>query len=137
MQTLNPYFSGAAIGPLSETMFANQQNYKKFTFHILQEILFSVPIAMYFPKNFYLVQEINKKVGIIQSTGLIDYWISFYLNSAFMKFQTSKSPKKLNLSHLSGGFLLWAGGCLLGMLFFISELFIRTKNVHHFKNIKK
>jgi hypothetical protein len=121
MKTLNPYFKGAAVGPLSEVLYANQQNYKNFTFRVLPEKLFSVPVVMYFPKNHYLKDQINSKTNILSSAGLINRWTSNYLWPTPAQ-NPQIGPKTLTVGQLAGGIFVYAGGCGLAIFGFISEV---------------
>lgn len=125
MQTLNPLFKGATVGPLSEVIYANIQNSKNFTFHVLPEILFSVAVAMYFPKNHYLADEFSSRVSILHSAGLIDRWTSKYL-SLVGRQTSSTGPKKLNVGHLTGILYIYTAGCILGMICFVLENIAQT-----------
>ena len=123
MKTLDPNFKGAVVGPLSEVIYANLKNFKKFTFRVLPEILFSVPVAMYFPKNHFLVNEINSKISILKSAGLIDWWTSKYLQGR--KEPLTIVPAKLNIKHLAGGFYIFIGGFTIAVICFIIERFVK------------
>lgn len=125
--TLNPYFKGATVGPVSEVLYANQQNYENFTLRVLPEVLFSVPVAVFLPKNHFLVNEINSQISILNAAGLVDYWITKYLH--FKAREVSSSiPKKLNVGQLQGGLLMYLAGCGLGFLVFLIELFTMFKS---------
>lgn len=120
MMTLNPNFKGAAVGPLSEAIYANQQNYKNFTFRVLPEVLLSVPMAMFFPKKHFLADEFSHKINILNSAGLIDKWMSNYLIKIPPEDQ-SAHPKKLTIDQLTGGIYLYLGGTFISLISFIIE----------------
>lgn len=122
-KTLDPSFKGAVVGPLSEVMYENKKNYKNFTYHVLPEVLLSMPVAMYYPKNHFLASTVNSKIRIIQSAGLIDKLMSKYLE---MPKQTpSTGPSKLSVKHLAGGLYIYVGGCLIAMICFLLEKFCK------------
>jgi hypothetical protein len=124
MQTLNTDFKGAAVGPFSEVIYANQINHKNFTFRVLPEIIFAFQIAMYLPKNHFLVDEIEKCIGLLHSAGLINYWEKLYVNSFYMNYKVGDDgPKILTFGHLSGIFYILMGGCGLSFICFLFELF--------------
>ncbi|KAG5683339.1 hypothetical protein PVAND_012625 [Polypedilum vanderplanki] len=135
MQTLNPKFKGAAVGPLYEIIYANQLNYKNFTFKTLPEIIFALPVAMYLPKNHFLKSEIEYCVGFLHASGLIDYWQKQYLNDFYLKIDTiNDEPKILTFSHLSGIFYIWIGCCCASILCFFFEII--WKKIENFRNGK-
>lgn len=129
MQTLNPYFKGSVVGPLAEVIYANKRNYKNFTFRVLPEILFSIPLAMYFPKNHYLVNEVNTKISILHAAGLINRWTSEYLGMTYTA-APAKGPKKLNLEQLEGGIFIFVIGCVVGSIIFLFEKLAIIKIYH-------
>jgi hypothetical protein len=96
-------------------------NQKNFTLKILPEILFSLPLAMYFPKHHYLASIIDAKVKILHSAGLIDYWISQYLTDT-NKEVPSPRPKMLTVEQLAGGIYVLLAGCGIGLLTFLAEI---------------
>lgn len=102
-------------------------NQKNFTLRILPEILFSLPLAMYFPKNHYLAEIIDKKVKLLHSAGLLDFWTSSYLKQ-LNKDISSPGPSMLTIEQLAGSFYILLGGLTLGTFVFIVEL-----SVHVFK----
>jgi len=123
LKTLDPHFTGAAVGPLSEVTYSNQLNYENFTLNVMAEILFSVPVVILFPKNFYLVNEINLRINIMHAAGLIDYWKTKYSNADYARAKTNAPrPKKLSLFNLSGGFYIWVGGSLLAFVVCVIEI---------------
>lgn len=115
------YHNVKLAGPISEAMHLNQKNYKNFTLRILPETLFSIPIAMYFPKNHFLANEVNSKISILHSAGLIDHWVSMYLTES-PKETFSSGPRQLSVAQLMGGIYIYFGGLLLGFLTFLVEL---------------
>lgn len=123
LKTLNPYNRIATVGPLTDILYDNQKNYKNFTFKILPEILLAVPVAMYFPKNHFIVNEISSRINNIESAGLKNYFISKYL--FVVKEDVSTPLVKLNLDHLSGGFVLYLGGCIFGIATLLLEISIK------------
>lgn len=119
--TLNPYFKGSTVGPSSEVIYANQQNYKNFTLRILPEIVFSVPVAIFFPKNHFLVDEINAKISDFNSAGLISFWTSKYLNANFKDVPTV-GPRKITVDHLAGALFIFIAGCGCSFTCFVVEI---------------
>lgn len=94
---------------------------------ICRENFMSIPIVIYTRKNFYLLKAMNQKIETLNAAGLIEYW--YYLS--FLQDFSNREvdpPKILTFDHLSGCFEIWAGGCLVSFLSFISEwMFIRWK----------
>jgi len=84
-----------------------------------------MPVVIYMKKNSYLVNAVNDKIGTLRAAGLIDYWYTLSFTNNFHK-KEGKPRKVLSWDHLSGCFEIWAGGCLLSSLAFMSEfIFLR------------
>jgi hypothetical protein len=108
------------LGPLSEVVLLNKDNENNFTLRILPEVLFSVPIAMYFPKNHFLENLIDQKINILNSAGLVDYLISKYAPKP-VEPETMLEPKRLTFDQLAGGIYVCLAGSLMSFLAFIVE----------------
>lgn len=119
-------FKGGVIQPLLEVIFLNQQNYKNFTFNVLKEYLFDVQIVNYFPKNFYLVESLNDKIGILKAAGLVNLWMERYIDKSYIKIKQQRTgAKPMNVVQLYGGFQLLAIGLFLACLAFAVESLTR------------
>jgi hypothetical protein len=92
---------------------------------VLPEILFALPVAMYFPKNHFLANEVDSKISNLHSAGIIDRLIENYL-VAIPKQSSSPGPKKLNFEQLTGGIYIFLGGCLIGILTFLVEILMKA-----------
>ncbi|CRK90889.1 CLUMA_CG004578, isoform A [Clunio marinus] len=126
LKTLDPYFNGVTVGPLTEVWYLNQMNSKNFTLRVFPEILFSIPIAMYFPKDHFLKKIFDLRVSELETAGLIDKMILKYLKPS-QKIIPTHSPKKLSIENLIGGFYILIIGCVLGFVAFLLEIIIQTK----------
>lgn len=101
----------------------NKRNYNNHTFNVLNEVVMTVPIVFYLQKNSYLTEIFNKKIDDLKSAGLIDYWISKYLDPKYYKLkQKEKGLKKLNITELLGAFKLLGIGAFLASFAFLVEL---------------
>lgn len=69
-------------------------------------------------------------MSLYKSAGLIDYWVSKYLNTIYLNAQTTNiGPRKLNLEQLLGGFEVWLIGCGFSALILFLEI-IANKSMH-------
>lgn len=143
LNTLDSSFKGGIIQPLLEVIFLNQQNYKNYTFNVLKEYLIDVQIVYYFPKNYYLVEPLNEKIGICKAAGLVKFWMERYIDKSYIKIKQQKtSARILSLHQLLGGFQVLAIGLLVAILAFIvekfstSEMFKCLGKVNKYKSVR-
>lgn len=136
LKTLSPNFKGAVCSSLDEVVYMNQKNFKTFTFRISNEYLKTSPVAFYFPKNSFLVHPINEKLGILQSAGLIDFWIAKHMDLKYVKVSDPPvGARILNFHQLSGIFSVLCAGCVIAFLIFIVEvLSVRLKKIKIFSS---
>lgn len=81
-----------------------------------------MPVVFYIQKNSYLTEVLNEKIDDLKSAGLIDYWISKYLDPKYLKFEKSEQgPTKLNINELLGAFQLFAFGSVVATAAFATE----------------
>lgn len=122
-RTLDSSFRGAVSSPLFEIVYMNKLNFKSFAFKTLRESLNNNFAVFYFQKNFYLLNAINEKIGILKAAGLVDYWISKDIDPSFLHIkQENLGPQKLNIEHLLGCFELLFLGITLGLIAFSLEI---------------
>lgn len=100
-----------------EVVYKNKQNYKNYTFNVCNEVIMTVPIVFFL--NPYLTEIINEKIDALKSAGLIDYFISKYLDPKYLRLKNSKQgPRKLNLKEVLIAFQLLAYGSVLSLVVF-------------------
>lgn len=131
MKTLDSNFKGAFVSSYDEILHLNQLHHKNFTFNVCNEIILTVPVVFYIQKNSYLTEVINEKLDDLKSAGLIDYWISKYLDPKYLKVKKlERGPTKLSLKELLGAFQLFAFGTTVATATFAIEgvyRFIKSK----------
>lgn len=115
----------AVFDYLMRTLYTNQQNKNKFTYKILKEYWFINNMVFYMRKNFYLLQEFDRISGRLAASGLIDYWVSNYVD-VHMKPAQKPAPKGLQLEQLQGIFEVWMGGMVVSLFSFVAELTVGT-----------
>lgn len=125
-QVRDPNFKGAFLSGLNEVLIDDKN--KKVTSSICKERVMVMSIVMYYRKNYFLVPAVNKVIGHLKSSGLIDHIHYKYIEKRLMKKVTQKVPKEINLSQMLGCFQLLIGGCFISFFCLILEiLFFNTK----------
>jgi hypothetical protein len=113
----------AYLTSYTDVVLANQKNHKTFVHKICNEPMRTDNIVMYFPKNFYLIDSINKKLSAFQSSGLVEFWIKKFMDQRFFKYkQMKQGPRRLNINHLTGVFNILFIGNTISMTIFVLEL---------------
>lgn len=80
-------------------------------------------VVFYFRKGFYIVDEINEKIGAFKTSGIIQFYISKYADEKFRKIDpTSNGPSELRVENFVGIFQVLGFGLLVSLVIFIGEL---------------
>lgn len=136
MKTLDSDFKGTVISIMDELLHLNKMNYKKFSFRVLSEYLFTSQSCWAFPKNSYLVETFDEKLGKLTESGLINYFTSKFMDPKYLNIKEAKrGPAQLNLSHLLGGFEFGLCGLAIAFGLFCLELLSRTSRFKFFQKI--
>ena len=107
-------------------IYLNKMNYKNFTFNVCNEIVLTIPTVFYLQKNSYLTEIFNEKIDALKSAGLIDYWMSKYLDPEYLSVKVEeKGPTQLKFSELSGAFQLLVFGFFCSSAAFIVEISLK------------
>lgn len=139
MKTVDTSFRGAVFSFLSTTRYMNSLNKKNFTYNMLKESVLTNQIVWYFRRNFFLRDAFNEKISQFKANGLINFWMSRYLNSSDVQATESRVPTSLNLDQVQGIFSLLICGTIVASVGFIVEL-IRgqiIRNINKCKSTKR
>jgi len=102
-----------------------------FPYKICPENLLTINIVLYFPKNYYLREAFDHKIGRLVSSGFVEHWLKMYDYTNLWK-SIKKGPRAIKLQHVKGCFYLLICGYLTGIIIFIAEIFVHKEN-----NIRK
>lgn len=133
-QTYNPRFKGAILRTLIEVLHKNSHN---LNYKYKKQYLVSTSVVLYYPKNFFLIPDIDRKLGLLQASGLIDYWTYNFTKHFSIERLSDQQPRKILLKHLGIVFQIAAGGWILSCSVFVIEIVsgkIRILNI--FKRLK-
>lgn len=126
-ETMNPDSNFAVSSSLEQVLYFNKMNYKNSsTLTVCKEHLFTFQYGIYFQKNSYLKDVFNKKISILKSSALIDFWASDDISPEFLNIKiVDGSPKKLNIGQLMGGFEVLFIGFGVGFFLLICEIMVK------------
>lgn len=122
-QQLRSALRAAFMTTMTDAAYRNEKNHEHFVHKICKQQLLTVNTVFYFPKNFFLVDEINQKTSAFVTTGIMDFWISQNLQMRFYKISTVEAGiKTLSMDHLLGCFYLLLICLFAAVLVFMCEL---------------
>lgn len=106
-----------------DVVYSNMKHKNSFAHLICKEHLYIVNVVMFFPKNFYLIDAINKNLGELLSSGIVTHLIDKYIDMRYWNIkQARRSPQVLTFLHIRGTFMLWILLCALALIVFLIEL---------------
>lgn len=134
MKTLDPSFDGVVFTYLDQVLYLNQLNYKNYTFQVCKERFMANQFVFYFRKSHYMVEEVNDRIELMLTNGIIQQMQESYYDSNLLKrLEESKDPKVLTLKHSNGAFRILAFGCLISLKLFLLELLTKFERLRYFK----
>lgn len=117
----------AFVTPLTDVIYRNEKSHKNFTLKVCKEQVITINIAMYFQKNFFFRDAMDRKINELSESGILKYWIQKFSDKRFMNWQgSSTGPNKLQLHHLYGIFNMGLIGIGIALVAFIVEIFNLT-----------
>lgn len=139
MMTLNDEFRGVVFQYSAVALYINQKNFRNFTLKICKERLMTNHMVFYFQKDFYLLDEVNLKIGLIRASGINEFLVSRYADKRFKKIDTKNSgPSKLEIHHFVGAFQMWSFGLFISFFVFICEkVHVQVVNYRELKMLRR
>jgi hypothetical protein len=91
---------------------------------ICREVFHTIPEVFYTKKDFYLLDELNRRIEMLKTSGLIDLW-SFKKINKNLNVKEQSQVKVLKLKQLMGIFCLLLIGQALSCLLFCWEILMK------------
>lgn len=122
-------FKGAAGRTQTEILYLNQKVSKDLRhnhneFIICKDVVITIPVVVYTRKDFYLLDELNLKIGMIKSAGLINFWYSQDIQVKTADQKASVVIKALTIHDLMGCFQILVFGLIVSFIAFGFELIL-------------
>lgn len=135
-KTFDPNFRGGFPITSDELLYLNKINVANFTYRVCNEHLYTVNNGLLFQNDSFLIDTFDRIIIQLQSNGLINYWISKYVDTRYLNIkETSRQPSQLTLSQLIGSFqMLLCGFALAAASFFIEVIYFKIKRVERRKS---
>lgn len=115
-------FMGALMHTGSLLMYNNGLKDRNFTNVFCKEDFMTISMVAYLPKNSYLTEVVNEKIGLFHNAGLIDIWDRRSQNTAHKRAEVDDSLKRLTVSDLRAIFMLYLMALPLSGVAFIGEI---------------
>lgn len=132
-------FKGALGRPLTRVLYTNRLSPKSARNVVCNEILMTIPVAIFTKKDFFLLEAFNEKIQNLKAAGLIEFWDFRKSEDKFSSKSDLRKPKVLNLNHLEGSFLILLVGTFISFVVFVIEilfsLFSRFMKADYLENI--
>lgn len=101
------------------------QHKQSFTQKVCKEYIWTDNMVMFFPKNFYLIESINKRVSGFIDSGVMSHLVGKYVDLRYWHVKASKNgPQKLKFEHLEGAFWLLLALLLVSVIVLAIEIFV-------------
>lgn len=122
----------AFLASITRVIDANVRHKDSF-FHVVCKETFSTGnIVMFFPKNFYLIEAINKKISEFQASGIVQHLVERYMDKRYWNFRrVAKGPERISFQHMQGSFIMWLFLCLASFSVFTIEVIFHTVRLKH------
>lgn len=122
-KTFDSNFKGAVFTYLAQALSWNKQNVKNFTLKICHQRFLLNQAVFYFPRDFFLIDEINHLISILSANGVISHLISEYADIDYLNVkQTCFDPSPISLEQISGIFFVLIVCLAVAVFCFILEL---------------
>lgn len=134
-KTLDASFNAGVLLTNDNVLEFNKLYHKTSTLKVLEEVIATIPIVVYFRKKSFLVEVFNRELGKLKSAGLIEHWTDKFMESQYSKIKDVKlGPKQMTVKTLLGAFQMVSFGLSLSLCTFFIELgFYLIKNRHEVK----
>lgn len=119
---------------MGQALLWNKQSVKNYTLKFCSERFLLNQRVFYFPKDFYLVEEINHQISVLSSNGILSYLISRYVDTDMLNVKTfDAEPLPITFNQVSGIFYVY-GVCLAAavVVFIIEKAFQKWKTTKYF-----
>lgn len=120
-QSFNSDFKGILFLPSAQMKYFTQSSSKLKYFKIIEHPRTVIPSIFHFSKQFLFANEIDEKIGIFQSAGLIKFWTDLEIHH-FHKVNEIVAPTKLTFKHVQVLFDFLIVGLFISFIAFSLEL---------------
>lgn len=118
---------------MTNIIAANIRHKHEFTHTVCKEYIWTLNVAMFFPKNFYLVKTIGTMISRLQAAGIVHKIINEFVDMKYWNLKAEAvSVKQLSMKHLEGSFNLLLILSVTSVIIFSFELLVST-----FVNLKR
>lgn len=118
-------FKGGLLSSEEHVAFSNKAGAPNKFFHHTDEVFFVFNLVIFLHRQSCLTEEINRYILIFGSNGLLEKWMSEFVDMSYLRKRVVDTPKKLEFDQLLGSFELLGIGLSLSAIAFVLEVFSR------------
>lgn len=107
-------------------MYKNGLDDRKFTNIFSKKDFMTISMVAYLPKNSFLTEVVNEKIGIFHNAGLIDIWDRHSQNIAHSIANEEDTLKAITISDLNAIFMIYLMASAVSILTFSWEMIYQT-----------
>lgn len=85
-----------------------------------------ISMVGYLPKNFYLTEIVNEKIGFFHTAGLIDVWDKQNKKISVSSTDVGHIPKRISLNDLKGVFIIYIIAITAACFCFVGEAILNS-----------
>ena len=111
--------------PYENAVYTNMNLPPHEKVRLCRDPLRTFSVVIYTRKNFFLLDAMNEKIGMLKASGLIGLW-HFQNFGVERKIPESSFPRQLTTEHLMGCFYILFIGCGISFLTFLIEMSINS-----------
>lgn len=112
---------------MTNVIHANMRNRNSFAHIVCKETISTVSVVMYFQKDFYLAEAIDRKISLFLASGIMSQLIEKYVDMRYWNVKPARSgPQELNFKHLKGAFVLWGVLNFCAFIAFVMETIVHA-----------
>lgn len=121
-----PEFKGSLMHTTSVIIHKNGLKNRNYTNVFCKEYLMTIAMVAYLPKNSYLTEVINSKIGLLHNAGLIEIWDrQSGAKNELHKDSDDDNKKPINVKDLKGIFLFFLMGLGCSTLSILIEFLVK------------
>lgn len=120
-EVVDSEFKGGLLTSIDHIAYRNIQASPHKFFSHAPEVIMTYNIVIYMHKQTCLIDEMNSKIKMLQSAGLVKNWASKLIDPMYLRRLSTSKTHSLGFRELSGPFIIHIVGLLMSLFIFVYE----------------